>query len=29
MLPMPEIGIAENPTDPRFSRQHACPSVRY
>ncbi len=26
VLPMPKIGIAEYPADPRFSRQHSCPS---
>lgn len=27
MLPMSKIGIAKNPTDPWFSRQHTCPSA--
>ena len=27
MLPMPQIGVAENPTYFWFSRQHACPSA--
>jgi hypothetical protein len=27
MLPVPEIGIAENPTDLRLSRQNACRST--